>query len=199
MNRRNFLKTTAGFAAAGMVTQISTMRSAAAGEAIKVGVLVPLSGPAGLFGPSSKNCSDLAVAQINAAGGILGRYIEPVYIDAGAPIADVTQSVLKLWKGGKAEAFIGMHDSALRGALVNLFKGQVPYIYTAAYEGGACGPGLYVIGETPKTTTPPRHPLSRHREECLQVVPDRQRLQLAAGHQYRRQSLHQCERRNGRG
>ena len=42
-----------------------------------------------------------------------------------------------------------MHDSAVRGALTNLFKGQVPYIYTPVYEGGECSSGTYVLGETP--------------------------------------------------
>ena len=63
--------------------------------------------------------------------------------------ADATKAALKLWKGEGVEAFIGMHDSAVRGALTNLFKGQVPYVYTPVYEGGECSAGTYVLGETP--------------------------------------------------
>lgn len=51
--------------------------------------------------------------------------------------------------GQGAQAVIGMHDSAVRGALVGLFKGQVPYFYTPVYEGGECARGTYVNGETP--------------------------------------------------
>ena len=33
-----------------------------AASPVKVGLMIPMSGPAGLFGPSSKNCGELAVA-----------------------------------------------------------------------------------------------------------------------------------------
>ena len=62
---------------------------------------------------------------------------------------------MKMWKGGKAEAFIGMHDSAVRGALTSLFKGQVPYFYTPVYEGGECSPGTFMNGETPSQQLEP--------------------------------------------
>ena len=123
--------------------------AAHAADPIKVGVLLPQSGPGGLFGPSCENATNLAVAEINDAGGILGRMVEPVFADVGGPPADATQAALKLWKGEKVDAFIGMHDSAVRGALTNLFKGQIPYIYTPVYEGGECSSGTYVLGETP--------------------------------------------------
>ena len=155
MHRRDFMKTATGLLAAGAFAQIGAIRQATAAGSVKIGILVPMSGPAGLFGPSSKNCAELAVDQINAAGGVLGRKIEPIYVDAGGSPADVTQSALKVWKGQGAQVFIGMHDSAVRGALVNLFMGQVPYVYTPVYEGGACGKGLYVIGETPSQQLKP--------------------------------------------
>lgn len=155
MHRRDFMKTTAALVATGAVAQISAIRRATAAGSLKVGILIPMSGPAGLFGPSSKDCAELGVDQINATGGILGQKIEPIYVDAGGSPADVTQSVLKVWKGQGAQVFIGMHDSAVRGALVNLFKGQAPYVYTPVYEGGACGKGLYAIGETPSQQLKP--------------------------------------------
>lgn len=149
MDRRHFIKTAAGIAVVGALSQVGLSGRAGAAQTVTVGILIPMSGPAGLFGPSSKDCAELAVAQINAAGGILGRRIQPIFVDVGGAPAEAIQSVLKVWKGQGAEVFIGMHDSAVRDALVNLFKGQVPYVYTAVYEGGACGKGLYVIGETP--------------------------------------------------
>lgn len=145
MRRRDFC----AFAGAAALTMSTFGASALAADPIKVGVLIPLSGPGGLFGPSSQMSAQLAVEEVNAAGGVLGRPIEPVFVDVGGPPADATQAALKLWRGDKAEAFIGMHDSAVRGALTNLFKGQVPYIYTPVYEGGECAPGTFVLGETP--------------------------------------------------
>jgi len=149
MKRRTLLKTSTAAALLAMTFAGPVTSAFAADDPVKVGILIPQSGPGGLFGPSSKNSAELAVEEINAGGGILGRMVEPFYADVGGPPSDAIQAALKLWKGEKVEAFIGMHDSAVRGALDNLFKGQVPYIYTPVYEGGECADGVYVLGETP--------------------------------------------------
>lgn len=122
---------------------------------IKVGVLVPDSGPAGLFGPSARNAAELAAQKINAGGGINGEQIELVFADVGVPPAEAAQAALRLWKGEGVQAFVGMHDSAVREALLGRFNGEVPYVYTPVYEGGACASGLYVTGETPSQQLAP--------------------------------------------
>ena len=116
---------------------------------LKIGVLVPDSGPGGLFGPSSRNSAQLAASDINDAGGINGEKIELVFADVGAPPAQSVQSAMRLWKGEGAAGFVGMHDSAVRAALTGQFGGKVPYVYSAVYEGGECSPGTWVTGETP--------------------------------------------------
>lgn len=137
-------------------TSIATMMVVGSAQAdIKVGVLVPDSGPAGLFGPSTRNAAELAARKINAGGGINGEQIELVFSDVGVPPAEAAQAALRLWKGEGVQAFVGMHDSAVREALLGRFNGQVPYVYTAVYEGGACADGLYVTGETPSQQLAP--------------------------------------------
>ena len=144
--------TTKLFASAAVALALGTVSAAAD---IKVGVLVPDSGPAGLFGPSTRNSATLAAEQINAAGGINGEAIELVFADVGVPPAEAAQAALRLWKGEGAQAFVGMHDSAVREALIGRFNGQVPYVYTPVYEGNSCAPGLYVTGETPSQQLAP--------------------------------------------
>ncbi|HEX7382408.1 MAG TPA: substrate-binding domain-containing protein, partial [Nevskiaceae bacterium] len=147
-----------GTLAAGVVPAIVPglgLRSARAAGTLKVGVLIPLSGPAGLFGPSARDCSQLAADEINARGGILGQQIELLFGDAGAPPAVSAQTALQLWKGQGARAFIGMHDSAVREAVVGVFNGQVPYIYCSTYEGGACSKGLFLMAQTPEQQLEP--------------------------------------------
>lgn len=144
--------TTKLFASAAVALALGTVSAAAD---IKVGVLVPDSGPAGLFGPSTRNSATLAAEQINAAGGINGEAIELVFADVGVPPAEAAQAALRLWKGEGAQAFVGMHDSAVREALTGRFNGQVPYVYTPVYEGNSCAPGLYVTGETPSQQLAP--------------------------------------------
>jgi ABC-type branched-subunit amino acid transport system substrate-binding protein len=163
MKRREFLKRGASNAAwvalaqTGVVSALGTTASTSARAAspLKVAVMIPQSGPAALFGPSSRNCSDLAAADLNKSGGVLGRPIQLLFGDAGAGPDAARQTALKLWKGEGAEIFVGMHDSAVRGALTSLFHGQIPYFYTASYEGGECSPGTYVTGETPQQQLAP--------------------------------------------
>ncbi|MDE4303668.1 substrate-binding domain-containing protein [Phaeobacter gallaeciensis] len=153
--------TTKLFASAAVALALGTVSAAAD---IKVGVLVPDSGPAGLFGPSTRNSATLAAEQINAAGGINGEAIELVFADVGVPPAEAAQAALRLWKGEGAQAFVGMHDSAVREALIGRFNGQVPYVYTPVYEGNSCAPGLYVTGETPSQQLAPVIPYLAEKE-----------------------------------
>lgn len=145
-------KLTTLLASAAILSALSTTGALAD---IKVGVLVPDSGPAGLFGPSSRNSALLAAEQINAAGGINGENIELMFVDVGVPPAQASQAALRLWKSDGVEAFVGMHDSAVREALIQRFNGEIPYVYTAIYEGNSCATGLYVSGETPSQQLAP--------------------------------------------
>ncbi len=132
----------------GGASLLSVLTTPAASQ-VKIGVLIPDSGPAGLFGPSARQAATLAADHVNAAGGINGEPLELVFADMGVAPAQAVQSVQRLWRGEGVEAFVGMHDSAVRAALVGQFQGKVPYVYTAVYEGGECAPGTYVVGETP--------------------------------------------------
>ncbi|MEO3999476.1 substrate-binding domain-containing protein [Mesorhizobium sp. CAU 1732] len=154
MERRTFIKSSMATALLALAPALA-LRAANAADPLKVGILIPLSGPAGLFGASAQNSAKLAITEINAAGGILGRQIEPIFADVGGPPADAVQAAQRIWRSEGAEAFVGMHDSAVRGALVGVFRGQVPYVYTSVYEGGECATGTYVLAETPSQQLEP--------------------------------------------
>lgn len=117
---------------------------------IDVALVVPLSGPAGLFGPSSELCAQLAVHELNAGGGLLGRSIRLIVVDGGAAPERVADEVDFLVTCGAVMAVVGWHTSAVRQALVRRVAGRVPYIYTALYEGGESTPGVFLTGETPR-------------------------------------------------
>jgi ABC-type branched-subunit amino acid transport system substrate-binding protein len=118
-------------------------------DRLRIAFLVPLSGPAGLWGPSCQTSAMLAAQEVNAAGGILGREIELVFTDAGAAPQQVAEDTLDLIAEHRAQAVIGMHISAVRVALVRALRGRLPYVYTPVYEGGERSPGLFMVGETP--------------------------------------------------
>ncbi len=50
---------------------------------LRLGLLLPLSGPLGLTGPSGLSAARLAAIEVNAAGGAAGRAVELVPVDAG--------------------------------------------------------------------------------------------------------------------
>lgn len=130
-------------------TALAWALAGAAAAEVRLGVLVPDSGPAGLFGPSARQAAELAAQDINAAGGINGEPVRLIFADVGLPPAQAVQSVQRLWRAEGVQGFVGMHDSAVRAAIAGQLRGQVPYVYTAVYEGGECAPGTYVTGETP--------------------------------------------------
>ena len=118
-------------------------------DELTVALVVPLSGPAGVFGPSCELSARMAASELNETGGVLGRQLRLVPVDGGGRPADVAAQVEALVDLGAVDAVVGWHISAIRRALVPRIAGRVPYIYTAQYEGGEHTPGVFVTGETP--------------------------------------------------
>ncbi|MDR3467767.1 MAG: substrate-binding domain-containing protein [Xanthobacteraceae bacterium] len=126
------------------------IRPAAAADTLKIGVLVADSGPAALFGPAQRAAAEFGAATVNAKGGLLGRQVEIVFADAGAPPAEVAKSAVKLMLSDKVELIFGSHDSAVRQGVENVVKGKIPYVYTPCFEGDDCSSNVYFLGETPE-------------------------------------------------
>ncbi|HVW39951.1 MAG TPA: substrate-binding domain-containing protein [Amycolatopsis sp.] len=118
-------------------------------DTLTVALVVPLRGPAGVFGPSCELAARLAVAELNEADGILGRQVRLLTVDGGGEPRRVAAEVEALITFGVVDAVVGWHISAVRRALVPRIAGRVPYVYTAQYEGGERAPGVFVTGETP--------------------------------------------------
>ncbi|MFJ9909158.1 substrate-binding domain-containing protein [Streptomyces sp. NPDC101152] len=115
---------------------------------LAVALVVPLQGPAGVFGPSCELAARLAVEELNAAGGVLDREVRLVTVDGGAPPEQVAAEVEALVLLGAVDGVVGWHTSAVRQALLPRIAGRVPYVYTAQYEGGEHTPGVFLTGET---------------------------------------------------
>jgi len=146
--RRDLLRATGVGALA--ICAPAILRPAKAADALKIGVLVADSGPAALFGPAQRAAAEFGAATVNAKGGILGRQVEIVFADAGAPPAEVSKSAVKLMLSDKIEMLIGSHDSAVRQGVENVLKGKIPYVYTPVFEGDDCSPNVYMLGELPE-------------------------------------------------
>src|SRR5882757_11181808 len=118
-------------------------------DTLNVAIVVPLQGPAGIFGPSCECCALLAAEEINARSGVLGKEMRLTLVDGGASPSEVADEVDALITAGSVDAVAGWHISAVREVVAPRVNGRVPYIYTALYEGGERGDGVFLTGETP--------------------------------------------------
>lgn len=116
---------------------------------LSVGLFIPTSGAAGIWGASCRACAEIAASEINQTGGINGREVVFKFIDAGDTPAVVAAAASDSFIDGEIDAIVGMHTSDVREALAGTIGSKLPYIYTPLYEGGERTPGVFCIGETP--------------------------------------------------
>ncbi|MBI4965815.1 MAG: ABC transporter substrate-binding protein [Desulfomonile tiedjei] len=101
-------------------------------DPVKIGFLFTMSGRGAAHGVTAKQGAEIALAEVNASGGILGRKVVGVFEDEGAPDA-ATQRAENLVKTEKVNAIIGVISSAVAPRVAAVAKGlQVPLIITTA-------------------------------------------------------------------
>ncbi|MDK3019885.1 substrate-binding protein [Pseudodonghicola flavimaris] len=128
----------------------------AAEDPIRIGVPVGLSGANSVVAPSVVQSAELAVEEINAAGGVLGRPLELVIADDASGAAGAQKAFDSLVFQKEVDVLISMETSAARNAgLPIVSRGRVPYIYTSFYEGRSCNPYLFVDAWVPEQQVPP--------------------------------------------
>lgn len=118
------------------------------GDTIRIGLAIPLQGPAGIFGPSCESVAELCTRKLNESG-VLGRRVEVEPIDAGAQPGQIAAQVADLIDRGRIHALTGWHISSVREHLAPVTAGRIPYVYTSLYEGGEHRAGVFCSGETP--------------------------------------------------
>jgi len=115
----------------------------------RVALALPGRGPAGIFGLECRAAAELAAAEIDASGGVAGRTVQFVHVDAGGDPATTAATITALLDSGAIDAVTGWHLSNARQAIAKVVGGRVPYVYAAAYEGGECSDGVLCSGEVP--------------------------------------------------
>ena len=98
-------------------------------DTIKIGVNLELSGPVASYGTSEAAGIDLAVEEINAAGGIEGKQIEIVKVDNKSDNAEATSAAIRLADQEKVVAIIGAATSGATVAQAQIANDkQIPLI-----------------------------------------------------------------------
>lgn len=148
--------TVKSFIPALVVIAAALVAPAHAAEPIRIGVPIGLSGANSVVAPSVVQSAELAVEEINAAGGILGRKVELVVADDGSGAAGAQKAFDSLIFQKKVDVLISMQTSAARNAgLPIVTRGKTPYIYTSFYEGHSCNRYMYVNAWVPDQQVAP--------------------------------------------
>jgi ABC-type branched-subunit amino acid transport system substrate-binding protein len=98
-------------------------------DALRIGILLPLTGPSAVTGEHSRRGATLAAEEINAAGGILGRKIELVFGDDESNPAVGVAAAERLITKDKVEILAGTYNSSVCLAVMDVpAKYGIPYI-----------------------------------------------------------------------
>lgn len=145
LNRRNFLACTAALASTWTLP-----RMAMAADTIKLGSILDTSGIFDAYGKPMDMAMRLAVDEINADGGLLGKQVEVTAYDTQSDMALYSQYGQQLTRQDKVDVVHGGILSASREAIrQTMRKTKTPYFYNVLYEGGVCDRNIFINGVTP--------------------------------------------------
>lgn len=123
--------------------------SASSGDTIKVGILHSLSGTMAISEVSVHDAELLAIKEINAAGGVLGKQIEPVIEDGASDWPTFAEKARKLISSDKVATVFGGWTSASRKAMLPVFEELNGLLwYPVQYEGLEQSPNIMYTGAT---------------------------------------------------
>lgn len=128
-------------------------RGALAADAINVAGIHDASGGIDIYGRPMINCLTLAVEELNAAGGVLGRPLNLVHYDPQSNMQLYSQYAAEAATKLKASVVFGGILSASREAMrPTLKRFKTLYFYSLLYEGGVCDRNIFCMGSTPAQT-----------------------------------------------
>ena len=123
------------------------MRSALAADTIKVGALYSQTGGLSIVEKMLANAVRLAVSEINASGGVLGRQVEVVLEDGASDPKTFNEKASKLITRDRIETVFGCHTSASRKAVLPVFERRNAMLfYQTHYEGFECSKNVVYSG-----------------------------------------------------
>jgi urea transport system substrate-binding protein len=161
LNRRGFMKGAllGAMMAAGLITghafaadyptaKVNTTGLAVTDSTVKVGILHSATGTMAISETGSIQAEKLAIEQINAMGGILGRKIEVIQEDGASDWPTFAEKAKKLLEKDKVAAVMGCWTSASRKAALPVFeKDNGLLFYPTFYEGLEQSKNVFYTGQ----------------------------------------------------
>jgi urea transport system substrate-binding protein len=124
--------------------------SAHAQETIKVGVLHSLSGTMAISETVLKDVALMAIDEINAKGGVLGKKLEPVVVDPASNWPLFAEKAKQLIDQDKVAAVFGCWTSVSRKSVLPVFEEKNSLLfYPVQYEGEELSKNVFYTGAAP--------------------------------------------------
>lgn len=139
LTRRSFFRTATGALAFASSTALLARAGLAAGEPIRIANILDATGGLNAYCLKQIKATAMAVDEINAAGGLLGRPVELVFYDSQSNNQLNSQYATQAFVRDKVKLLMGGVTSSSREVMrpiVQKFGGF--YVYNALYEGGVC-------------------------------------------------------------
>jgi branched-chain amino acid transport system substrate-binding protein len=152
VDRRSLFKSGAALAAAQFASPF-VIRARAA-DAVRIGLDNPLTGTYAALGKNELVGCQIALDEINAKGGVLGRPVELLVEDSSSGDAGTAvQKARKLIEGGKVDFLLGNINSALSLAVAQVSNEKgvlhiVPGGHTDAVTGKSCRWNVFRVCNT---------------------------------------------------
>ncbi|HKS33718.1 MAG TPA: urea ABC transporter substrate-binding protein [Enterobacteriaceae bacterium] len=147
MKRRSLLK---AFALSATVVSMGLSWSAWAAETIKVGIMHSLSGTMAISEAPLKEAALMAIEEINAKGGVLGKKLEPVVVDPASNWPLFAEKARQLLTQDKAAVVFGCWTSVSRKSVLPVFEELNGLLfYPVQYEGEEMSPNVFYTGAAP--------------------------------------------------
>jgi branched-chain amino acid transport system substrate-binding protein len=125
--------------------------AALAADPVKLGLLEDASGNFALATIPKIHATELAVDEINAKGGIMGRPIKLIAYDTQSDNTKFQELSRRLIQTDKADVIFGGFSSASREAIRPIMdRAHQLYWYNNQYEGGVCDSNVFVTGAVPE-------------------------------------------------
>lgn len=125
-------------------------------DGIKVGILHSLSGTMAISETTVVDAEMLAIEEINAAGGVLGKQIVPIQEDGASDWPTFAEKAAKLIDQDKVATVFGCWTSASRKAVLPVFESKNHMLwYPVQYEGQECSKNVFYTGAAPNQQIEP--------------------------------------------
>lgn len=144
-------------------------------EPLKVGILHSLSGTMAISERSLVDAVQMAIAEVNAAGGVLGRPLVGVLEDGASDPATFARKAARLIEEDRVAAVFGCWTSSARKAVLPVLeKADHLLFYPVQYEGEEAAPQVIYCGSTPEQQILPAVAWCRKRfgKRCFLVGSD---------------------------